>query len=336
MYNSEKINFIILYEVRRENIILYDDVENIVKTKEINKSILEMKEYLKKIESNRNILIVGSGGSYVTGLYTKNIIENNMKNLCDVLKPMEVLQSNLDLYSYVIIYSYRMNNYDIKKAINHILNKNNIIKILIITAKKTDTQYNDNRISYIYYDEKSEYEKKYVSYKGIYLPTFILGSCFENIKINFEKLKNINIEINHTKILDIFYDKDNYCLAQLLERHLCELGICTVRIHEKKDFSHGRMGILTKGGEIIFINSYNYDIQYDNMLFDYLKKIYNSKVLNESELNLNIQLNYFEKILVALFWINKCSIEHKISLEGKKDTKDDEKLFKYGEERIYK
>ena len=254
-----------------------------------------------------------------------------MKNLCEVLKPMEVLQSNLELYSYAIIYSYKMKNYDIKRVLNHILNNNNIMKIIIITAKEPDIKYNNNKISYIYYDEKSEYEKKYVSYKGVYLPTFILGSCFENIEIDSEKLKNINIETNDTRVLDVFYDKDNYCLVQLLERHLCELEISTVRMHEKKDFSHGRMSILNKGGEVIFINSYNYDTTYNNMLFDYLKNIYNSKILNESELEINIQLNYFEKLLLALFWINKCSIKHGISIEGKRDTKDDEKLFKYGE-----
>lgn len=313
---------------------MYDDVKKNIKTEEINESVLKMKEHMEKIENNKNILIIGSGGSYVTGLYAKYIIENNMKNLCEVLKPMEVLQSNLELYSYAIIYSYKMKNYDIKRVLNHILNDNNIMKIIIITAKEPDIKYNNNKISYIYYDEKSEYEKKYVSYKGVYLPTFILGSCFENIEIDSEKLKNINIETNDTRVLDVFYDKDNYCLVQLLERHLCELEISTVRMHEKKDFSHGRMSILNKGGEVIFINSYNYDTTYNNMLFDYLKNIYNSKILNESELEINIQLNYFEKLLLALFWINKCSIKHGISIEGKRDTKDDEKLFKYGEENL--
>ena len=48
-------------------------------------------------ECNKNILIVGSGGSYVTGLYAKYIIEDKMKNLCEVLKPMEVLQINVEL-----------------------------------------------------------------------------------------------------------------------------------------------------------------------------------------------------------------------------------------------
>lgn len=313
---------------------MYNAVKKFINTKEIDESILKMKEHLKEIGYNKNILIIGSGGSYVTGLYAKYIIENNMQNLCEVLKPMEVLQANLKLYSYVIIYSYKMKNYDIKKVLNHIVNKDNIMKILIFTAKEPDTKYNGNKVSYIYYDEKSEYENKYVSYKGVYLPTFVLGSCFEKIKIDLEKLKNIKIEKNNAKVLDIFYDKNNYCLTQLLERHLCELGISTVRIHEKKDFSHGRMSILNKGGEVIFINSNDYDSKYDSMLFEYLKNVYNSKILNENELKMNIQLHYFEKLLLALSWINECSIKHGISLEGKKDTKEDEKLFKYGEEKL--
>lgn len=315
-------------------IIIYDDIKNIFKTKEINRSICDFNEHLKKIEINKNILIVGSGGSYVTGLYAKYIIEKNMKNLCEVLKPMEVLQTNLELYSYAIIYSYKMKNYDMKKAINFILNSNNIKKILIVTAKETESKFDNEKISYVYYDEKSEYEKKYVSYKGIYLPTFILGSCFEDIDIDLEKLKNINIETNKTNKIDIFFDKDNNCFAQLIERHFCELGIATVRIHEKKDFSHGRMSILEKDGEVIFINSYNYDKKYDNILLDYLKNVYKCKILNESELELNTQLNYFEKMLLALYWINECSLRYGISLEDKKDTKDDEKLFKYGEENL--
>lgn len=314
--------------------IIYKNIKSILKSKDINRSIYDFKEYLRKIENNKNILIVGSGGSYVTGLYAKYIIEKNMKNLCEVLKPMEVLQTNLELYSYVIIYSYKMKNYDIKKAINFILNNNSIRKVLIVTAKETEGKFNDERIEYIYYDEKSEYEKTYVSYKGIYLPTFILGMCFENIHIDLERLKNINIETNKTNKIDIFYDKDNICFAQLIERHFCELGIATVRIHEKKDFSHGRMSIMEKEGEVIFIDSYNYDKKYDTILLDYIKNVYKCKILNKSELELNIQLNYFEKMLIALYWVNECSMNYGISLEDKKDTKEDEKLFKYGEENL--
>ena len=317
-----------------ELIIIYEDIKNILETKEINRSIYDFKEHLKKIENNKNILIVGSGGSYVTGLYAKYIIEKNMKNLCEVLKPMEVMQTNLELYSYAIMYSYKMKGYDMKKAINFILNNNNIKKVIIVTAKETESKFIDEKISYIYYDKKSEYEKKYVSYKGIYLPTFILGSCFENIDIDLEKLENIKIETNKTNKIDVFFDKDNNCFAQLIERHFCELGIATVRIHEKKDFSHGRMSILEKEGEVIFINSYNYDKKYETILLNYLKNVYKSKILNKSELELNMQLNYFEKMLLALYWINECSINYGISLEDKKDTKDDEKLFKYGEENL--
>lgn len=318
-----------------KKIKLYEDVKKFINTEETVKSILRLKEQLNDFKLNQNILIVGSGGSYVTGLYAENIIENNMQNLCHVFKPMEIPQARLSLYKYAIIFSYKMRNYDMKKAIDYILEYDNITRILVITAKEPKIKYNNDKVIYIYYDEESEYEKSYVSYKGIYLPIYILGSCFKHfnhIETKIDNLNNIRLDVNNKENLDIFYDKDNYCLAQLLERHLCELGIATVRMHEKKDFSHGRMGILNNNGEVIYIKSYNYDPIYDDMLYDYLKNVYNMKILNEKELELN--LSYYEKLLLALYWINECSIKHGISLDSKKDTKDDEKLFKYGEEGL--
>lgn len=94
-------------------------------------------------------MIVGSGGSYVAGLYAKYIIEKNKTNLCEVLKPMEVSQTNMQLYSYAIIYSYKMNNYDIKMAIKCILEDSNIKKVFIVTARKINKVY-DDRVEYIY------------------------------------------------------------------------------------------------------------------------------------------------------------------------------------------
>lgn len=278
-------------------------------------------------------MIVGSGGSYVAGLYAKYIIEKNKTNLCEVLKPMEVSQTNMQLYSYAIIYSYKMNNYDIKMAIKCILEASNIKKVFIVTARKINKVY-DDRVEYIYYDEDSEYETKYVSYKGIYIPTYMLGSCFENIKIDIEKLKCAKLEVNKDCIIDIFYDKENNCLAQLVERHFCELGISTIRMHEKKDFSHGRMNILEKRGEVIFLSSCNYDEKYDSILLKYLENVYNCKILNKNELDLDVKLDYFEKMLLVLFWIEECSMSSGISMENKKDTKEDEKLFKYGKEEL--
>ena len=314
--------------------IFYEGIKDILMTNELKKNVLKLKEHLKEIECNKNILIVGSGGSYVTGLYAKYIIEDKMKNLCEVLKPMEVLQINLELYSYAIIYSYKMKNYDIKKAISYILKNKKIKKILIITAKETENKLENDRIAYIYYDKESDYERKYVSYKGIYLPTVMLSNCFENIDIEIKKLKSAKIYKNKTKTIDIFFDKNNYCLAQLIERHFCELGIATIRIHEKRDFSHGRMNILTKNEEVIYINSDRYDNEYDNLLYKYLKNIKECRILNESEFELNIKFNYLEKMMIALYWINECAEEHGVFLESKRDTKDDEELFKYGEENL--
>lgn len=65
-----------------------------------------------------------------------------------------------------------------------------------------------------------------------------------------------------------------------------------------------------------------------------MKNVDNSKILNENELKMNIQLHYFDKLLLALSWINECSIKHGIFIEDKKDTKENEKLFKYGEEGL--
>lgn len=94
------------------------------------------------------------------------------------------------------------------------------------------------------------------------------------------------------------------------------------------------MNILEKRGKVIFLSSCNYDEKYDSILLKYLENVYNCKILNKNELDLNVKLNYFEKILLVLFWIEECSMSSGISMENKKDTKEDEKLFKYGKEEL--
>ena len=94
------------------------------------------------------------------------------------------------------------------------------------------------------------------------------------------------------------------------------------------------MNILKQNGEIIYLKSDNYDKTYDDMLFEYLVKIHNSKILKINEIECKDYFTSFEKLLLFLEWIKECSIHHKIQLNNKKDTKDFEKLFKYGEENL--
>lgn len=108
-------------------------IEDIIKELSNNansKVINELKKEIKHIENNQNIIIIGTGGSYITGLYIKNIMEQYKQNLCEVLKPMEALQSNLTLFSYAIICSYKIKSYEIKKVINELQSCNNIKKII--------------------------------------------------------------------------------------------------------------------------------------------------------------------------------------------------------------
>ena len=55
------------------------------------------------------------------------------------------------------------------------------------------------------------------------------------------------------------------------------------------------------------------------------------RLLNKEELDNDF--NYFEKILIWLKWINQIVINKDIDIHNKKDTKEDERLFKYKEEK---
>lgn len=244
---------------------------------------------------------------------------------------MELFHTNIKLYSYVIIFSYSMANYDIHEALNKVINDDNIKKVIIITAKDRGYKFNNAKISLIYYDNDLEYEKSYVSYKGIYMPVFLFAKTIENVKFDLEKLRYISISNIEKETLDVFYDKSTYPIAQLIERHFAEIGITTVRIHEKKDFSHGRMNAIKENDEIIYIKSDKYDKEYEGLLLNYIENVRNCKILNKEELE--FELNYFEKLIFILNWILECSNDKGISIREKEDTKEDKVLFKYGEEK---
>lgn len=319
------LNVIILLEVFI--IFLVEDIVKELSNNDNINAINELKVQIQGINSNKNILIIGSGGSYISALLTKLIIEKNMPNLCEVLKPMEILQSNLKLFSYAIIYSYKMKSYDINKTIKELLELKNIKKIIIVTSNNKNV--NNDKIKYICYDPNN-FEDTYISFKGIYYPTYLMLNCFDNLEVNANKINDIKIDYINNNIIDVFYDKENYHLAQLIERHFCELGIVTVRLHEKKDFSHGRMNILSNN-DIIYLKSYEYEKEYEDLLLNYLINVKKCRLLNKEELDNDF--NYFEKILIWLKWINQIVINKDIDIHNKKDTKEDERLFKYKEEK---
>lgn len=307
--------------------ILNDVVKQLLDEKN-KKTTLDLKNELMSFKQNKNILIIGTGGSYVSGVFAKSIIEKNMKNLCEIKMPMDFLNINLELFSYAIIFSYKMRSYEINKIIEILIDKKYIEKIIIFTSS-TSNKYINEKIKYIVYDPDN-FEKSYVSFKGIYYPSYLLENCFENNYIDLNKIENEKIDYTDDNIIDVFYDSSNYFLAVLIERHLCELGIATVRLHEKKDFSHGRMSIVERS-DVIYIRSSNYEAEYDNILISYLKEVKKCKILNFG-LNNEIAYSPMENLLIWLKWLYELSTYRNIDLYLKKDTKDDEKLFKYKEE----
>lgn len=295
-----------------------------MKNEELNINVDKLNSIFCKFKS-KNILICGTGGSYITGLYAQKIIEDNTDNLCRVLKPMEVLQSRLDRFNLAIIFSYKMLNYDINRALQYIIKEKSIDKVIIFTSNRSFIKDN-NKIDIIYYDNYNINEKTYVSFKGIYIPTYLLGKCFEKINIDKEKIIKTKLECFNDKILHVFYDRENFQLTQLIERHFCELGIATVIIHEKKDFSHGRMHIFSNQDNSIILKSSSYDKNYEDLLCKYLKNKYKSKILNEKEKD---DLNYLERLILYMNWIYETSKERGINPEKIKDTNEDKILFKY-------
>ena len=91
---------------------------------------------LNEIKTESNILAIGTGGSYVTGLFFKRIINIYKSDCyCDVIKPFDLYNINVNRFSYVFIFSYSLCSYDVDFLLKELIRNNNIVNIIIVTAK---------------------------------------------------------------------------------------------------------------------------------------------------------------------------------------------------------
>lgn len=284
---------------------------------------------LNEIKTESNILAIGTGGSYVTGLFFKRIINIYKSDCyCDVIKPFDLYNINVNRFSYVFIFSYSLCSYDVDFLLKELIRNNNIVNIIIVTAKsngKTLFQ-NNKKVKILTYSDGEDTERRYVSYKGIYLPIAIFSSVFNDFyKFNLEKIhESIPMLINSQEI-HVFYDASTYCIANLIERHFAEIGLAYTILHEKRDFAHGRMNILHKEDEIIYLKSEKYDPEYDVYLYNYLLKTKQCKILNK--VGINSKLNYFDYLIIMLQWIEDCTKNKGIIIDELKDNNEERKLF---------
>lgn len=292
------------------------------------KTILENKieKVLFKIKKNNDILIIGTGGSYITGLLFKKIMEECNGNNCTISMPFDLYKINFKKFKYAVIFSYSLNNYDSIFSIKKLINENNIKKIIVVTANN-HFNIDSKKIIFFRYQDFSKIEQNYIAFNGIYTPIAIILSAYNKFyNINKHEIEN-NIPIPlKGEIVHVFYDLNNYYLAELIERHFTELGIAMVKIHEKRDFAHGRMNLIKDNEEIIYLKSSEYDFKYDSLLYKYLL---NTKRCKDLWKNQKFQDNLIENIITILAWIQKCAEVKKINIKKIKDSNEARKLFEY-------
>jgi fructoselysine-6-P-deglycase FrlB-like protein len=245
-----------------------------------------LESVLNKISGN--ILVVGTGGSYVVANYAKKVIESKTDCLAICHRPRDAFFERLDRIDHVFAFTYSGSTPEIVKLVKECKKYPNINSINIVTRaeektirKKYELQSNDCVISYLSDTPK---ERSYISIAATMIPITLfaryecgidkkefLGFIEKLIKKEETRVYSDN-DFNKTGI-NVVYGYESVASAILLESNLIEAGITHVVVHEKKDFGHGRVSILDKSKNVVYLISGQKD-RYDNTLIKYLN-LYN-------------------------------------------------------------
>lgn len=239
---------------------------------------------------HNQILMVGTGGSYVAANFTAKIINKYHNDAYAIpCKPRDVVVNGLRKVDAVFLFSYSGKTKDIQ--IVYELCKKNKIPVYIITKL-------DPKISKGLFDERSvisynssktnSKERGFLSMAGTLIPMCLFAElffdndtisfrdflrfCFEKRIIEFSKEQYFFRLPNQKICIDIFSGADTSSAAIDLESKFIESGLGRVVIHEKKDFSHGRFNIIEKFSPDLIIFLQNETGAYSNKLFQYLER----------------------------------------------------------------
>ncbi len=317
--------------------------ERVSEAHEFNKYDM-FKERFDKLSGN--ILVVGTGGSYVVTQYIKEILSDDQDKFVVCMKPRDALFENVKKYDHVIIITYSGKTPELIKVFNKYKKYKNIKEILVITrAKESDIigKWNPRGCDKIisYYSTLPR-EKSFISISATIIPISYMFRYKNKYSYDIfitefnriiKKYSNENNFLNLTNIeenIHIVSSKETVCSAVLLESIFIESGIANVVIHEKKDLSHGRVTIFDKEFKQTVIYLCNNVVRYDNVLIEYLKHYKNIKMIM---LNERIT-DKFEMLIEVFYFCKHVANINNIDLSKIKYFPDVRKIYSYNSKLI--
>lgn len=264
-------------------------------------------------------LIIATGGSKVVAFYLQLIIERlgMSGEICEVIEPRDYFyKANLNRFSNLIAVSASGNTNGIKEALNDF----NGSKFLICENK----QIGDYEVI-SWGNELYEKEKSFISLSSSLGPMALMldATTSLNMEIGDKELEIINDRIKrlmalctrkinsipfnfiNTDLIQIMSGHDTKCSSSVLESNVTEAGLCSVVIHDKGSFCHGRSNLLFRYPNSHVIYLHHQASELDNILLDLLGNNYpNISVLDTNDLD----NNYFWKeyyLSLQMYYLSK-------------------------------
>ena len=298
------------------------------------------KNLKKFLDTSEKILLVGTGASFITGSYLKDMFEKYGK-ICNCVKPTDVKDVNLDIYDSVVFCSYSGTSPDIRKCIESIQNKK--INIVLLTGNDVSnlTIYPKNVKIISYANSRLEKERGYISVASIIVPAFFATKICLNIEdmeeflvqsvINFRHYdEKIDVVKEEPNLVDIFYNGYTTTIAQDLECKMVESSFGRVLLSNKKDFSHGRYTTFGNyKSDLVIYYDYNKDDKYEELLMSLIKKYGNHNVFVINPITKREELKEFELLLFNMYFINYLDKLITIDVSSPKHNKAFNSLYKF-------
>ena len=235
---------------------------------------------LKNQEKPFRVMIVGTGGSYSAALaishYVKKWLQTPNVEVYPPQTALRVMEKTYgQKYDIIIGLSYSGDTPDILAVYGLSALKN--YPFLLITGAKKDTTLQKVQlyfaairygcrgrwphpkiVSYFNPDDESGKEKGYISMFSTLAPVVLFDKATggntdyasqiaKDTKENVLELLFDNWladSLRKHPVIHVLYEWENFPAASYLESIFIESGIANVVLHEKKNFSHGRMSIL--------------------------------------------------------------------------------------------
>lgn len=268
---------------------------------------------------NKPTLIMATGGSKVIAYYLQNILERMGLDglISEVIEPRDYFyKMNKNNFSNLLAISASGHTNGIKEALND-FNGNKYL----ICEKEKEADYEVITWGNDLYDR----EKSFISLATSLGPMALLLSATsfleknitskEVIKINDKikkllelsarKIDKLDKNFIDTNLIQVMSGYDTKCSSIVLESNLVESGACSVVIHDKGSYCHGRSNLLFQNPESSMIYLSHVETELDKTLIDSIRSEYSNICIFDSQ---DIDDNYFWKeyyLMLQMYYLSK-------------------------------